>query len=147
VQSDSPYIKSNRFTRSSSSICSSGHSPTARQRQELRKKKVKLRIGGSVRDPTDPVGRLLFNFLAMVTAFESDLTFKGRKHHRQTLIQNDEGVFTNMKCACSVPELWNVWGRKLENMAESPVLRWCTSMVSRTRLISPLITMRNSSPA
>jgi len=29
--------------------------------------------GGSVYDPTDPVGRLLFNVLAMVAEFESDL--------------------------------------------------------------------------
>ncbi|TJY66150.1 recombinase family protein [Arthrobacter sp. CAU 1506] len=41
--------------------------------EELTKKKVKLSIGGSVHDPTDPVGRLLFNVLAMVAEFESDL--------------------------------------------------------------------------
>jgi DNA invertase Pin-like site-specific DNA recombinase len=29
-----------------------------------------LSIGGSVHDPTDPVGRLLFNVLAMVAEFE-----------------------------------------------------------------------------
>jgi DNA invertase Pin-like site-specific DNA recombinase len=34
---------------------------------------VKLSIGGSIHDPTDPVGRLLFNVLAMVAEFESDL--------------------------------------------------------------------------
>jgi hypothetical protein len=32
-----------------------------------------LSIGGSVHDPTGPVGRLLFNVLAMVAEFESDL--------------------------------------------------------------------------
>ena len=32
-----------------------------------------LSIGGSVHDPTAPVGRLLFNVLAMVGEFESDL--------------------------------------------------------------------------
>lgn len=36
-------------------------------------KHVKLSIGGSVHDPLDPVGRLLFNVLAMVAEFESDL--------------------------------------------------------------------------
>jgi DNA invertase Pin-like site-specific DNA recombinase len=41
--------------------------------EELTKKKVKLSIGGSVHDPTDPVGRLLFNVLAMVAEFETDL--------------------------------------------------------------------------
>jgi DNA invertase Pin-like site-specific DNA recombinase len=34
---------------------------------------IKLNLGGSVHDPTDPVGRLLFNVLAMVAEFESDL--------------------------------------------------------------------------
>jgi len=32
---------------------------------EMAAGKVKLNIGGSVHDPTDPVGRLLFNVLAM----------------------------------------------------------------------------------
>ena len=40
---------------------------------ELSAKGVKLSIGGSVHDPNDPVGRLLFNVLAMVAEFESDL--------------------------------------------------------------------------
>lgn len=40
---------------------------------ELTRRDVKLSIGGSVHDPTDPVGRLLFNVLAMVAEFESDL--------------------------------------------------------------------------
>lgn len=34
---------------------------------------AKLSIGGSVHDPTDPVGRLLYNVLAMIAEFESDL--------------------------------------------------------------------------
>lgn len=34
---------------------------------------MSLNLGGSVYDPTDPVGRLLFNVLAMVAEFESDL--------------------------------------------------------------------------
>jgi len=34
---------------------------------ELTNRGVKLNLGGSVHDPTDPVGRLLFNVLAMVT--------------------------------------------------------------------------------
>jgi DNA invertase Pin-like site-specific DNA recombinase len=41
--------------------------------EELTSREVKLSIGGSVHDPTDPVGRLLFNVLAMVAEFESDL--------------------------------------------------------------------------
>jgi DNA invertase Pin-like site-specific DNA recombinase len=40
---------------------------------ELTERNVKLSLGGSIHDPTDPVGRLLFNVLAMVAEFESDL--------------------------------------------------------------------------
>ncbi|HZM53447.1 MAG TPA: recombinase family protein [Acidimicrobiales bacterium] len=40
---------------------------------ELTIRQVSLNLGGSVYDPTDPVGRLLFNVLAMVAEFESDL--------------------------------------------------------------------------
>ncbi len=41
--------------------------------EDLTKRKVRLSLGGSVYDPTDPVGRLLFNVLAMVAEFEADL--------------------------------------------------------------------------
>ena len=41
---------------------------------ELTARGVRLQLGGSVHDPTDPVGRLLFNVLAMVAEFEADLT-------------------------------------------------------------------------
>jgi DNA invertase Pin-like site-specific DNA recombinase len=40
---------------------------------ELTERNVKLSLGGSIHDPTDPVGRLLFNVLAMVAEFEADL--------------------------------------------------------------------------
>ena len=40
---------------------------------ELTARQVRLSLGASVYDPTDPVGRLLFNVLAMVAEFESDL--------------------------------------------------------------------------
>ncbi|MGH2970137.1 MAG: recombinase family protein [Solirubrobacteraceae bacterium] len=40
---------------------------------DLTRREVKLNLGGSVHDPTDPVGRLLFNVLAMVAEFEADL--------------------------------------------------------------------------
>ena len=36
---------------------------------ELTRREDKLSIGGSIHDPTDPVGRLLFNVLAMVAEF------------------------------------------------------------------------------
>src|ERR1700754_1885250 len=38
---------------------------------ELTARQVRLRLGASVYDPNDPVGRLLFNVLAMVAEFES----------------------------------------------------------------------------
>ena len=40
---------------------------------ELTAGQVRLNLGGSVHDPNDAVGRLLFNVLAMVAEFESDL--------------------------------------------------------------------------
>ena len=40
---------------------------------ELTGRKVKLNIGGSVYDPTDPIGRLLFTTLSMIAEFEADL--------------------------------------------------------------------------
>ena len=40
---------------------------------ELTTRRVRLSLGGAVYDPTDPVGRLLFNVLAMVAECEADL--------------------------------------------------------------------------
>jgi DNA invertase Pin-like site-specific DNA recombinase len=40
---------------------------------ELTDRGVRLSIAGAVHDPADPVGRLLFNVLAMVAEFEGDL--------------------------------------------------------------------------
>jgi DNA invertase Pin-like site-specific DNA recombinase len=40
---------------------------------ELTARQISLRLGGSAHDPTDAVWRLLFNVLAMVAEFESDL--------------------------------------------------------------------------
>ncbi|TFD63557.1 recombinase family protein [Cryobacterium ruanii] len=40
---------------------------------ELTRREAKRSIGGSVHGPTDPVGRPLFNVLAMVAEFEADL--------------------------------------------------------------------------
>jgi DNA invertase Pin-like site-specific DNA recombinase len=41
--------------------------------EELTRRQVRLNIGGAVYDPTDAVGRLLFNVLGMVAEFEADL--------------------------------------------------------------------------
>lgn len=40
---------------------------------ELIRKGVSLNLGGSIYDPSDPVGKLLFNVLGMVAEFEADL--------------------------------------------------------------------------
>jgi DNA invertase Pin-like site-specific DNA recombinase len=40
---------------------------------ELTANGVKLNISGSVHDPTDPIGRLLFTTLSMIAEFEADL--------------------------------------------------------------------------
>lgn len=40
---------------------------------DLATREIKLSIGGSVHDPADPMGKLLFNVLAMIAEFEADL--------------------------------------------------------------------------
>ena len=45
---------------------------------ELTERAVALASAASVHDPTDPVGRLLFNVLAMVAEFEADLIRRAR---------------------------------------------------------------------
>ena len=40
---------------------------------ELLGREIRLNLGGSIHDPMDPIGRLLFNVLAMVAEFEADL--------------------------------------------------------------------------
>ena len=40
---------------------------------ELTSRGVRLNIGGSVHDPNDPIGRLLFTVLSMIAEFEADL--------------------------------------------------------------------------
>lgn len=40
---------------------------------DLANREIKLSIGGSVHDPVDPMGKLLFNVLAMISEFEADL--------------------------------------------------------------------------
>jgi DNA invertase Pin-like site-specific DNA recombinase len=42
--------------------------------KELTARQVKLNLGGSIHDPTDAMGKLLFTTLAMIAEFEADLT-------------------------------------------------------------------------
>ena len=46
---------------------------------ELTVRQVRLNLGGSVYDPTDPVGRLLFNVLAMVAEFSDLIRLRTRE--------------------------------------------------------------------
>lgn len=48
---------------------------------ELTAGEVKLNLGGAVYDPTDPVGRLLFNVFAMVAEFSVIWTAAGGRVH------------------------------------------------------------------
>ena len=41
--------------------------------EQLAKKGVKLALGASVYDPTDPMGKMFFNILATFAEFEADL--------------------------------------------------------------------------
>jgi DNA invertase Pin-like site-specific DNA recombinase len=49
---------------------------------ELTARDVRLSLGGSVYDPHDAVGRLVFNVLAMVAEFEADLRLRTREGMR-----------------------------------------------------------------
>lgn len=42
--------------------------------KELTARQVKLNLGGSIHDPIDVMGKLLFTTLAMIAEFEADLT-------------------------------------------------------------------------
>jgi DNA invertase Pin-like site-specific DNA recombinase len=64
--------------------------------EDLTERNVKISLGGSVHDPTDPVGRLLFNVLAMVAEFEADLI---RLRTREGM----RGAKAKAACAASSP--------------------------------------------
>jgi DNA invertase Pin-like site-specific DNA recombinase len=57
---------------------------------ELTRREVRLNLGGSVYDPHDPIGRLLFNVLAMVAEFEADL-IRARTSGRESQGQRPPG--------------------------------------------------------
>jgi DNA invertase Pin-like site-specific DNA recombinase len=56
---------------------------------ELTARDVALSLGGSVHDPTDPVGRLLFNVLAMVAVISSSSNDQAPALRRRV----EDGVF------------------------------------------------------
>jgi DNA invertase Pin-like site-specific DNA recombinase len=70
--------KNTSFTGRSSrsgAVVDERHLPLKVHRQIALKvtREVKLNIGGSVYDPTDPIGKLLFTVLSMIAEFEADL--------------------------------------------------------------------------
>ena len=85
---------------------------------ELTVRQVRLNLGGSVYDPTDPVGRLLFNVLAMVAEFESDLIrlrtkegmkvakAKGRLRGKQPKLNHRRGAPVALRTAGEYTSAW-----------------------------------------
>jgi DNA invertase Pin-like site-specific DNA recombinase len=65
---------------------------------ELTERNVKLSLGGSIHDPTDPVGRLLFNVLAMVAEFEEQPKLKPNQA-KHLLELHDSGSYTQAELA------------------------------------------------
>lgn len=89
---------------------------------ELTKREVKLSIGGSVHDPTDPVGRLLFNVLAMVAEFEADLmrmrTREGMKVAKAKGRLRGKKPKLKPKQEAHLVELWNAGEHTSAELAE-----------------------------
>ena len=88
-------------------------------------REVKLNIGGSVYDPTDPIGKLLFTVLSMIAEFEADLArmrtregmaiakAKGRLRQKPKLSPSQEAHLTELHRAgrhttTELAELFNV---------------------------------------
>ncbi|MBG6226777.1 DNA invertase Pin-like site-specific DNA recombinase [Arthrobacter sp. CAN_A2] len=74
---------------------------------ELTRREVKLSIGGSVHDPTDPVGRILFNVLAMVAEFEADL-IRARTREGMAVAKAKGRLRGKQPKLCSAPGLMEV---------------------------------------
>lgn len=106
---------------------------------ELTAREVKLSLGGSMHDPTDPVGRLLFNVLAMVAEFESDLikmrTREGMK------VARDKGRLRGKK-----PKLSHA-RKRTSSSCTTPARIPAPSSRSCSPLPAPLFTGRSSAHA
>ena len=87
---------------------------------ELTAGQVRLNLGGSVYDPTDPVGRLLFNVLAMVAEFQSDLI-------RLPLLWGEPGTGTRSINHFSQPPLAARGTKRPERERRTPLIvtLWC----------------------
>ncbi len=137
--------------------------PDAREiLEDLTRREVKLSIGGSVYDPTDPVGRLLFNVLAMVAEFESDLIrlrtregmrvakAKGRLRGRQPKLnprQEAHLVALHRAGAQSTGELGDLFGvdgppSTEPSNATAAAANWCRHPTPRPRRVARRLTSR-----
>lgn len=89
---------------------------------ELTAAEVTLNIGGSVHDPTDPIGRLLFNTLAMIAEFESDLirmrTREGMKVAKAKGRLRGKPPKLSSKQESHLVELWNAGSHTTVDLAE-----------------------------
>ena len=89
---------------------------------DLTRREIKLSIGGSVHDPTDPIGRLLFNVLAMVAEFEADLARMRTKEGMKVAKAKGRLRGKQPKLKPSQEEhlvgLWNAGGHTSAELAE-----------------------------
>ena len=104
----------------------------ARHRRRAHSNQVRLQIRGPIHDPTDPVGRLLFNVLAMVAEFEADLIrtrtregdedrqAKGRYEVRSP---SSHPPRKRISSPCTAPESTRVASSPRFNVARSTVYR------------------------
>ena len=92
---------------------------------ELTRRQVKLRIGGSVHDPTDPVGELLFHAPAMVAEFEVDLQRLRTREGLKVAKAKAEGRLRGKQPKLSAPReehLVKLYDDKEKNAVESAKL-------------------------
>ena len=95
-------------------------------------REVRLGLGGSVQDPTDPVGRLLFNVLAVVAEFESEKVAhaKGRlRGKKPKLSPRQECHLVALRHArthtsAELAALWHLRRRGSRLFAPGMVCRW-----------------------
>jgi DNA invertase Pin-like site-specific DNA recombinase len=90
--------------------------------EELAAKGVALNLGGAKYDPTDPMGKLLFNVLAMIAEFEADFI---RMRTREGIqVAKAKGKLRGKKPKPSpalekhLVELYNTGGQTTSELAE-----------------------------
>jgi putative transposase len=93
----------------------------SRERSTVRQ--VSLNLGGSVYDPNDPVGRLLFNVLAMEAEFESGLI---RLRTREGIRSPNPRAISEASSPNSTTAKKHAWLHYL-TLASTPSLIWRTS--------------------